>query len=87
LRKGLQESFLRRFFGLAAIAKEPMRNVEYSRAIASNNFRECRFVFRARPAGQFQVGRMFVTVRQKLSFGLRRQSELSAALSIDPTDL
>jgi len=68
LRERFQESFLRRFLGLTAIAKKPVRNMEDSRAVAANNFSERRLVFGACLLRQLEVGRLFVTVRQKSSF-------------------
>jgi hypothetical protein len=67
LRKGLQESFLGRFFGVTAIAKKSVRNVENPRAVAAHNFRKRTLVFRAGLARQFEIGGLFVTVRQKRS--------------------
>jgi hypothetical protein len=67
LRERLQESFLRGLFGLTAIAKETKRDMKNSRAVASNNFSEGRFIFSACATRQFEFGRLFVTVRQKRS--------------------
>jgi hypothetical protein len=36
-----------------------------ARAEASNDFRECRLIFVAREAGQFNFRRLFVVARQK----------------------
>src|SRR5438445_7816114 len=41
--------------------------MEYSRAVTSNDFGKCRLVFPARLARQLEVGRSFITVRQKRS--------------------
>jgi len=65
LCEGFQEGFLCGLFGLAAIPKEPVSNVEDSRAEASNDFGEGILIFVAREAGQFNFGRLFVVVRQK----------------------
>jgi hypothetical protein len=43
-------------------------NVKNARAEASNDFGECRLIFVAREAGQFNFGRLFVVVRQKRAF-------------------
>jgi hypothetical protein len=65
LRKGFQESFLRGFFGLTAIAKKTVSNMKDARAEAANDFGECRLIFFAREAGQFNFRRLFVVGRQK----------------------
>jgi len=65
LRERFQKSFLRSLFGLIAIAKEAMRDVKNSRAVPSNNFCKCRLVFRACLPRQFEIGRLFINVRQK----------------------
>jgi len=44
-----------------------------ARAEAANDFRECRLIFFAREAGQFNFGRLFVVGRQKRA--LRKVSE------------
>jgi hypothetical protein len=81
LRECFQESFLRGFFGLAAIAKESMRDMKNSRAESSHNFSERRFIVFTREAGQFNFRSVFVPVRQKpLPFGVRRQSVAATAL-------
>ncbi|MGZ8842231.1 MAG: hypothetical protein ACXW18_01130 [Pyrinomonadaceae bacterium] len=67
MREGLQESFLRGFFSLTAIAKEAMRDVKDPRAIPANNLGKCRLVFCACLPRQLEIGRLFVTVRQKCS--------------------
>jgi hypothetical protein len=41
--------------------------VENSGAVTANDFSKGRLVFRARQARQFEIGRLFVTVRQKRS--------------------
>jgi len=67
LRKGLQECFLGRFFGVTAIAKKPVRDVEDPGAVAADNFRKRTLVLRAGLARQLEIGGLFVTVRQKRS--------------------
>jgi hypothetical protein len=67
LRERFQESFLCSLFGLTTIAKEPVRDMKNSRAVASDNFREGRLVFRACLPRQFEFRGLFVTVRQKRS--------------------
>ena len=69
LGERFQESFLGRFLGLAAIPEKSMRDMENSGAVAPNNFRECRLIFRAGLSRQFEIGRLFVNVRQKRSLG------------------
>jgi len=54
LREGFQESLLRGFFSLAAIAKEPVGYMENSWAESSNNLSERTFIFSARLARQFE---------------------------------
>jgi len=54
--------------------------VENPRAKSSNNFRERTFIFGTRLARQFEFGGLFVTVRQKRSLGVRRQSAAATAL-------
>ena len=65
MRECFEEGFLRGFFGLTAIAKETVSNMKNARAEASNDFGECRLVFFARAAGQFNFRRLFVVGRQK----------------------
>jgi len=54
LREGFQESFLRGFFSLAAIAKEPVGHMKNPGAESANNFGERTFIFRACLARQFE---------------------------------
>jgi len=65
LRERLQKSFLGGVFRLAAIAKESVRHVEDSGAVAANDLSEGRFIFGACETRQFKVRRLIVTVRQK----------------------
>ena len=67
MRECFQESFLRGFFSLTAVAKKAVRNVEYARAEAANDFGKGGLVGIAREAGQFNFGRLFVVVRQQCS--------------------
>jgi hypothetical protein len=67
MRECFQESFLRGFFSLTAVAKEAVRNVEHARAEAAHDFGKGGLVGIAREAGQFNFGRLFVNVRQKRS--------------------
>jgi hypothetical protein len=67
LREGFQESLLRGFFSLTAIAKEPVSYVKNARAESSDNLCERTFLFSTRLARQFEFGSLFVTVRQKRS--------------------
>jgi len=60
LRKSFKKSFLRGFFGLTAIAKETVSNMKNAGTEASNDFGECRLIFFARQAGQFNFRRLFV---------------------------
>jgi hypothetical protein len=55
LRERFQKSFLRSLFGLTTIAKEPVRDMKNSGAVASHNFREGRLVFRSRLLRQFEI--------------------------------
>jgi len=54
LREGFQESLLRGFFNLGAIAEEPVGNMKNPGAESSNNLGERTFVFRACLARQFE---------------------------------
>jgi len=67
---------------MASIAKKPVSNMKDSGAVASNNLCERRLVFRACVPRQFEIGGLFVTVRQKRSSigvgGLDRESAASA---------
>ncbi|HYW72752.1 MAG TPA: hypothetical protein VE961_17135, partial [Pyrinomonadaceae bacterium] len=67
LRKGFQECFLRGFFGLAAIPKKSMSDMENPGTESSHNFGERTFILSPRLARQFEFGGLFVTVRQKRS--------------------
>jgi hypothetical protein len=60
LGERFEEGFLRGFLSLTAIAKESMSNMKNARAEAANDFRECRLIFVAREAGQFNFRRLFV---------------------------
>jgi len=53
MRECFQESFLRGFFSLTAVAKEAVRNVKHARAEAANDFGKGVLVGIAREAGQF----------------------------------
>jgi hypothetical protein len=67
LRECFQERFLRCFFSVTTIAKESVRYVENSGTVSANDFSKRRFIFRAGLARQFEIGGLFVTVRQKRS--------------------
>jgi len=67
LSESFQENFLRRFFNQAALAKESGGDFEYPRTIAPDYLGKGGLVFRTRLTRQLEVGRLFVTVRQKCS--------------------
>ena len=67
MRESFQENLLRCILNQAALTKESLRHVEHARAVAPHYFSERRLVFRASLARQLEVGRVFVTVRQKRS--------------------
>jgi len=67
LGKRLEERFLRGFFSLAAIPEKSMRDMEDPVTVTADNFRKSRLVVRACLARQLEIGRLFVSVRQKRS--------------------
>ena len=67
LSKCFQKSLLGRLFGVTAIAKEPVRHMENPGTVSEDDFGKRRFIFRAGLARQFEIGSLFVTVRQNRS--------------------
>jgi hypothetical protein len=67
LSESFQENLLCRLFDQAALAKESAGDLEYSRTIASDYLGKGGLVFGAGLTRQLEVGRLFVTVRQKCS--------------------